>query len=440
MTAVHTRSVEPFLAAYRAARRSLPGGADDLRAVAIARFAELGLPTRRVEDWRYTDLRRLGSLDSARLGGAGEVDGDYADEALGSGPPGAIAALDAHCIVLIDGRCGSDASTLASLPAALSTLSLRLGAENRAPVPALDREMAGHAGLRALNTAMTRDGLVVDLPPGARLDKPVCVIHRRSRAHGGLAVHPRSLLRIGAGCELELIEVFAGDPDADGWTNAILDAELAEGARLRHLVLVAEPERAIHTGLSEITLGADAVYRGFVLTVGGGTARTETRVRLEGGGASCALSGGALVGGRRHADHTIEITHAVPRTDSSQVFRNVVDDRGRAVFQGRVVVEADAQKTDARQSCRNLLLSPSAEANNKPELRIFADDVKCTHGATVGDLDRDAMFYLRARGIGDTEARALLTRAFISELFDLVPVASARPVVEDAVAEWLVRG
>ena len=182
----------------------------------------------------------------------------------------------------------------------------------------------------------------------------------------------------------------------------------------------------------------DAGYAAQAITLGGRVVRNEFVVRLSGAGAECSLSGGALAHARRHVDHTTEITHAAPHTESEQIFRNVADDNARTVFQGRVVVERDAQKTNARQSSRSLLLSAGAEAQNKPELRIFADDVNAAT-ADRGDLDKDALFYLRTRGIDEAEARALLTRAFVADLSTSLPVASLRPAVEAAVDDWLRR-
>ena len=433
MMAATGHDTAPFMAAYSAAKTALPGAADGPREAAIARFAEIGLPHRRIEGWKYTDLRTLRRLDADALAGGGEA--STAEPAIAA----PIAALDAYRIVLVDGLHAETLSAIEGLPTGITALSAWLGTGNADVALRSDGFSAEHIGLKALNAAMTRDGLVVEVPNGAVLERPVVVVHAMSAAAGSRAVHPRTVVRMGEGAEAELIEVFTGEAGARGWTNAVLDGSLARAAHLRHVVLVDQSEGATHTGLGTLAVGRDASYRGLVLSLGGRIARTETVVRLAGVGARCTLAGGALVDGRRHVDHTTEIAHAAPHTGSAQVFRNVVDGHGRSVFQGRVVVDVGARKTDAHQSCRNLLLSRAAQADNKPELRIFADDVKCSHGATVGDLDEDALFYLRARGISEADARALLTRAFVAELFDLVPVPVARAVVEGAVAKWLAR-
>ena len=430
-----------FARAFAAARADLPGHGNAeiarLREAAMARFAAAGLPTRRDEGWRYTDLRRLDRLDLA--GETARGDGGAAPDL-----PGPIASLDAERIVFVDGRYDAARSLRGALPAGvrLDVLSARLGngSDDAAAIlgPGLGEwNGAGQEGLASLNAAMARDGVVLDLPDGARLERPVLVVHLSSGAAG--AVHPRSVLRLGAGAEAELVEIFAGHPGG-GWTNSVLEGAVGQGGRLRHAVLIRPGADAVHTGRMTMHVARDAGYATQAITLGGRVVRNEFVVRLSGTGAECSLSGGALAHARRHVDHTTEITHAAPHCESEQIFRNVADDNARTVFQGRVVVERDAQKTNARQSSRSLLLSPGAEAQNKPELRIFADDVKCSHGATVGDLDRDALFYLRARGIDEDEARALLTRAFVADLLTSLPVASLRPAVEEAVDAWLRRG
>ena len=438
---MRTADIDRYARAFAAASGELPGHGNaevaGLRQAAMTRFAAAGLPNRRDEGWRYTDLRRLDRLDLAGL--TGRFDGGTA-----AALPDALAALDAHRLVFVDGRYEAALSAHGALPegARIDVLSAHLGncCDDAASVlgPGLaEWNGAGQGGLAALNTAMTRDGVVLDLPDGAKLDNPILVVHLLSGAAG--AVHPRSVLRLGAGAEAELMEVYIGRPGGAGWTNAVLEGAIGEGGRLRHVALIRDGADAVHTGRMTMDVARDAGYAAQAISLGGRVVRNEFVVRLSGPGAQCGLSGGALADARRHVDHTTEITHAAPHTESDQVFRNVADDNARTVFQGRVVVERDAQKTNARQSSRSLLLSAGAEAQNKPELRIFADDVKCSHGATVGDLDKDALFYMRARGIDEAEARALLTRAFVADLLTLLPVAAAMPAVEEAVDAWLRR-
>ena len=436
-----TVDTDRFNRAFAAASGELPGHGNAevarLREAAMVRFASTGLPNRRDEGWRYTDLRRLDRLDLTGL--TGRIDGETV-----AALPDALASLDAHRMVFVDGRYEAALSAHEALPpgAKLDVLSAHLGngCEDAASILGTglaEWNGAGQEGLAALNTAMTRDGVLFELPAGTKLEKPILVVHLLTGKAG--AVHPRSVLRIGPGAEADVVESFIGLPGSGGWTNSVLDGAIAEGGRVRHVALVRHGQDAVHTGRVTMEAARDANYTAQVLTLGGRVVRNEFLVRLSGPGAECGLSGGALAHGRRHVDHTTEVVHAAPHTESEQVFRNVADDNARTVFQGRVVVERDAQKTDARQSGRSLLLSPGAEAQNKPELRIFADDVKCSHGATVGDLDKDALFYLRARGIDEAEARALLTRAFVADLLTLLPVEAARTAVEDAVDGWLRR-
>ncbi len=434
--------MDRFNRAFAAASGELPGHGNAevarLREAAMARFVSTGLPNRRDEGWRYTDLRRLDRLDLTGL--TGRIDGETV-----AALPDSLASLDAHRMVFVDGRYEAALSAHEVLPpgAKLDVLSAHLGngcddAASILGTGLAEWNGAGQQGLAALNSAMTRDGVVFELPAGAKLEKPILVVHLLTGKAG--AVHPRNVLRLGAGAEADVVEAFIGLSGTGGWTNSVLDGAVGQGGALRHVALVRQGRDAVHTGRMSMEVERDARYASQVLTLGGRVVRNEFVVRLSGPGAECGLSGGALADGRRHIDHTTEITHAAPHTESGQVFRNVADDNARTVFQGRVVVEPDAQKTNARQSSRSLLLSPGAEAQNKPELRIFADDVKCSHGATVGDLDKDALFYLRARGIDEAEARALLTRAFVADLLTLLPVEAVRPAVEEAVEVWLRRG
>jgi Fe-S cluster assembly protein SufD len=217
----------------------------------------------------------------------------------------------------------------------------------------------------------------------------------------------------------------------------VTEAHLAQGARLNHCTWVEEAETALHVGRLALELGRDATVEAFVGTSGGGTIRNEVVANLTGEGGEARIDGISLGRDRTHIDDWTEVVHAAPRTMSAQTFKSVLDDRSHAAFQGRVVVKEGAQKIDARQLNKNLLLSRGARADSKPELEILADDVKCSHGATVGDLDKNAMFYLRARGIPEAEARALLVEAFVTELLDQVSAAPVRDWLKARVEGWL---
>ena len=429
----------PYLAQYAAAKPGLPGCGVPwlarLRDEAIARFADLGFPTPRVEAWKYTDLTRLARTP---FGEAGRTGGTAAGL-----PPGLLDRGETHRLALIDGRFAPHLSDLGTMPegARLTSLAALADSDPAGLEAAFGRvDDADGAGLAALNTALMRDGAVLLLDRGTTIDKPVHLVNFVTSEKGAIAVHPRHSIVAGEGSRATVIETYAGNGRGRYWTNAVTRVAAGAGSALRYVKLQDEAAAAYHTGLLWIEQDRDSSVTGFVASVGAATARSEIRAAIVGEGASCRLDGGVLARGRQHGDITTEIDHRVPHGASRQTFKNVLDDRGRSVFQGRIVVRAGACKADARQSNRNLLLSPRARAEAKPELRILADDVKCSHGATVGELDRDALFYLESRGIDAAEARALLIEAFLGELIEAAPEGMARRRLRARIAAWVGTG
>ena len=422
-------STEAYVEQYRAARPALPGAGlawlDDMRDAAIDRFGAEGFPTPRNENWKYTNLTRL-----ARTG--------FAEPAAGSGAEGVAPWLmgegTCHRLVFVNGRFEAGLSGIGDLPdgVTLAPLAEIVATDPEAARPVLAG--AENDGLAALNTALMRDGMVLRLAAGVVLDRPV---HMIFFAGSAAAIHTRNLVIAGENSRAALVETYCGADGAAYWTNAVTEISVGAGAAVDHVRLQQESAEAYHVGLTRVGIERDGRYEGYVFSAGAALARNEIRCTLTGPGADCGLTGGALVRGRQHADVTSEIDHAAAHTTSRQLIKCVLDDRGRTVFQGRVIVQPDAQKIDAAQSNRNLLLSPAAQADSKPELRIFADDVKCSHGATMGDLDADSMFYLRSRGIGEDEARKMLVGAFVAELLDPVPTPEIRDWLRKLLAGWL---
>ena len=422
-----------WIARYEAARGALAGVGldwlDDLRARGLRRFAETGFPTTRVEAWKYTDLRRLARNEFQPV-----PEMPVAPERETLAP---LLLNGAPVAVFVDGRFAPTLSALDSLPAGvrLDSLAAALADDPAALEPHLGRiappEEPG--GLVALNTAFMADGAVLRIDRGAAAGV-IQVLHLAGGSH---AVHPRLLVVAGEDSAVTLVENFAGLGPAAGFTNAVTEIDAGAAARIRHVRLQQENSASWHVGLTRLRLARDATYGGFVVSSGGRLARTEIRVRIDGKGARCALDGITLVRGRQHADITTDFEHASGYAESRQSFKAVLDDQSRSVFQGRILVAPDAQRTDAHLINRNLLLSRRAQADSKPELIIHADDVKCSHGATVGDLDRDALFYLRTRGIDEIMARGLLIEAFVRELIDGVPDEVPRTLVERTLADWL---
>jgi len=377
-----------------------------------AAFLRHGLPGPRLESWKFTSLNGLTGRNWTRSAN------DAVPEAVVASP------ADAIRLVFVGGRPAP------GLPQQVLPAGLRLR-------PLTARDLASPetpaAALAALNSALCLDGQVIEVAEGVVVTQPV---HLDFRPGSGIA-NGQVQLRLGAGSSLDLLETHGG---GDGWSNTVLRIAVGSGARLTHTRLQAESGGAHHTALTEVGLDAAAQYRHVSVMLGGRVARHELVVRLQGRGADADLHGLALAGGRAHLDHTLHVEHVAEGCTSHQAFRNVVDGEGHAVFQGCIRVAPGAQRSDAQQLCRTLLLSDGARVDTKPELEILADDVKCSHGATVGDLDAAQLFYLRARGIPAAEARRLLLVGFAEETVEAVGHPGTRAILEAAVAGWLQRG
>lgn len=402
---------------------------DALRARGAARFAEAGLPTQRDEAWKYTGLNRLKAFG-------------FEPSAPPAVLPAPVAAplLDgpAHRLVFVDGRFDASLSAIGPLPEGAILGSL---AEILETAPSkLEADLGRLADIEkrpmvALNAAWIEDGVVLILPKGAVLDRPVEVSFVAA-GDAPRANHPRHLIALGETAEAVLVERHLSGASG-GFANAATEISLAAGSTLRHYALHAEPDLA--TGIATLVtrIGRDAQYRSFTLIAGGGLIRHEVEAALVGPGASCQLDGAYLVGGDRHAATAVLVDHQAPNCTSRQTQKSIVDDHGRAVFQGKILVRPDAQKTDGNQLSQTLLLSAGAEIDVKPELEIYADDVKCSHGATSGRLDADALFFLRARGIPEAQARALLIQGFIDGALDEIDQPAVRDAFKAAAANWL---
>ena len=413
-----------------------PAWLDGVRVTAIERFRKDGFPTPKIESWKFTNLGPL-----ARTA--------FQDIEAITGPELTRAALepyrltpDCHLMVFVNGQFRPDLSVLDHVPdgtrvvdfAAANEEDLR--ALTTPPAVAVDPQARS---LFELNTACMSSGAVVHLGRGAILD-PVQLLFVALPDTEPTAFHLRNLIRAEAGSSATVLESYIGLGDGIYWTNTVTQIAVDPNAVLRHYKLQAEGSSAFHVAETSVQLDHQAAYRMFAASLGSGLCRNEIDVDLSAADAVARLAGTTLARGAQHLDTTIRIEHSKPRGTSSQEFKAVVDGRAHAVFQGRIRVAPDAQKTDAQQVNRSLLLSSTAAADTKPELEILADDVKCSHGATIGDLDEEALFYLRARGVGEAEARRLLIDAFIGELIEHITVDAARAYFRRAFDHWLGEG
>jgi Fe-S cluster assembly protein SufD len=420
---------------FALARPRLPGAGKlaDTRRQAFEAYERIGLPHRRIEDWKYTDLRVLmrevlplaAAPDAAALKRAGAVLKLYAIEGV-------------RRLVLVDGVFAPNLSELSGLQPGLVIRTLRAVLEDG------DATLHGQIfspdssnPMVALNSAMMTDGLVIDVADGTVLTQPLHVVHIASGG-AAAAMFTRSLLRVGKAAKVTLVESFVADENAKIYqVHDSLLVTVGDDARFDHVRLVEDSREAFNIGSAVITLGTRAHFNTFGMTSGSSVSRYQAAITVAGEGSRVETNGVNLLNGRQHADTTLVLDHAVPNCTSREVFRAVIDDRGHSVFQGRIIVRQKAQKTDAKMMTRALLLSDEAEADNKPELEIFADDVTCGHGATTGALDESLLFYLRARGLSEKQAQALLIQAFVGEAIESVVDDNLRELTIAAAARWL---
>jgi len=432
-TAAETALAETFAVA----RRALPGAASvaALREDAFRRFETDGLPHRRIEDWKYTDLRAL-MREAKPLAGAP----DAAAKARAASAAAARAWIEARRLLFVDGAFVPELSDLADLEAGLTIRSL---AETLA---AGDPQITAHLGkvaptgdvAVALNTAFMGDGAVIHVAAGAALARPIHLVFINAGLEPA-AVFIRSLVVIERGARAMVVETHGGAGAGQHQVNAALELKVGDEAHVDHVKITGAGAGALHVSTLMAAIGAHARFNEFLFTAGADVVRNQLFVRFAGEGTIAGIRGASLLRGRQHADTTLLADHAVGGCTSRQVFKSVLDQESHGVFQGKIVVRPRAQKTDAKMATHALLLSDTAEAVNKPELEIFADDVQCGHGATSGALDQDLLFYLGARGIPAKEAEALLIQAFVGEAVEGIEHAGLRDALMDQVVAWLKR-
>ncbi len=405
--------VDSFLARFRGLRGQLPGDIA-VRDAAAAAFGLAGLPSVRDEAWRYTSLRPLAEITF--------------QEPLTavSQAPDLGAVLDLPRLVLVDGR----------YQPGLSTPPERVAVETFAERPGFGRLADAGLPMVALNTMLAEDGLHLHVAAGVDAGT-ILLLSVAPDGHRPIAFHPRHSIHLEPGARLTIIEIARGQ--GTYLHNAVSEVVVAPDAKLSHVRLQEESSEGFHLNTTFAEVAERGLYDAFVLTLGARLARTEIHARLAGPGGAVHLNGAQLLGGQQHGDITTVVAHDAPNCASRQTVKNVLSGRSRGVFQGRIEVARVAQKTDGYQMNQALLLSPHAEIDCKPQLEIYADDVKCSHGATVGELDADQLFYLRSRGIPNEAARSILVRAFLAEAMDPIAHEGARALMEQAIEAWWER-
>ena len=406
-----------------------PGWLALVRKNALERFLDKGFPTTRDEEWRFTNVTPLvsGSFALPVLPHAdAEKDAGALRKDFGFG--------ESHELVFVNGRVSKALSSLGELPDGVVAMSLADALASSAHAETLRPILSQGSGSGTgedtpffdLNEAFLSDGAFVRVPKGVVLERPIHLMFLTSSrsADVPMVTHPRSVIVGEAGSQLRIIESYGGPDDAVYWTNAVTQVIAHESAVIDHYKLQRESASAFHMASLGYVQGRSATVSNHSVSLGARLARHDIRAELDGEGADVTLNGLYVVKGSQHVDHHTVIDHRVPHCTSRELYKGVLDDASSGVFNGRVIVRADAQKTDSQQSNRNLLLSDDALVNTNPQLEINADDVKCAHGATIGQLDPEALFYLRSRGIAREDARRILTEGFMADVSDRIRLAA----------------
>jgi Fe-S cluster assembly protein SufD len=398
-----------------------------LRAQAIERFADLRFPTTRDEEWRFTSVRAIAEGDFHTTTERLDVPADRLASWL-------VGSRTWSRLVFLDGRYSAAHSSLTAAWSGATVANIADAALTGGAIESILGTVVDptDSAFAALNTAFVHDGAYIEVPAGAVIDEPLHVVFVSS-GRDGVASHPRVLVVAGDSSQASIIESYVSLGDGASLTNAVTEVVLGDNASLKHYRLQRESEASYHIGSLEARQSRDSRFRSFNLVVGGALTRNNIALRFGGPGIESWLNGLYLVEGRQHVDNHTFIDHAVPHCNSHELYKGILSGDARAVFSGKVLVRQDAQKTDAKQTNRNLLLSGTARVNTKPMLEIFADDVKCTHGATVGQLDHDALFYLRSRGLGVDTAKILLTHGFAAEALETIEDDALRAELDQIV-------
>ena len=436
-----SKAEQELLDIYTKAANALPGAGNPfvvaLREKAIKTYGSLGLPHRRIEAWKYTDLRdRLKEVPPLAVALGTPVGDAELVAALGE----KMAHFPAYRIVVVEGELRVDLSDMAGLRAAgveVAALAHMLETPPAWLKETFDQvNLCGDDVVVALNTALMTDGAVLRVPEGLTLQKPIHIV-QLDGAGAAASTLTRNVIVAEEGASATVLESFGSLGLKGLLRNAVTEVKLGDKSAIHHVKLQREAPETIHLNVWLAKIGADARYNAFQLSAGAALTRNQLYVDFEGEGSATDVSGATLARGKQHCDTTLVVEHRVPRCVSREMFKLVLDDEARGIFQGKIVVSPHAQKTDGKQMAQALLLSEMAEFDSKPELEIFADDVVCGHGATSGQIDEDLLFYLESRGLPEPQARALLIQAFVGEAFEALDNEDLRDAFVATAAEWL---
>jgi len=431
----HAQNVEQYLAVFKNHQKNGgglgPAWLKELQESAIASFGKLGFPTTRDEDWKYTNVAPIVSTDFARR----ERDASRA-EAVTTEEILALSFADSEHsrLVFVDGVYCARLSEVRGLPRGVRLQSLAEALRDNDEV--LHEHLSRYVRYQqqsfvALNTAFVEDGALVLIPKGAIVETPIYLIFASTGEGDPTMSHPRNLIVADEGAQGRIVESHVGKGGGAYFANAVTEIVGGEGATIEHYLLQRQGSRGLHVGAVEAHLSGQCSLSAHSIALAGALIRNDVHVVLNGEGAECNLNGLYLVDGKRHVDNHTEIEHCRPRARSHELYKGILSGSAHGVFNGKILVHKDAQKSDARQTNKNLMLSKDAVINTKPQLEIYADDVKCSHGSTVGQLDSNALFYLQSRGIGWQEAQSLLSYAFASDVTHRIKVASMRSQLDD---------
>jgi Fe-S cluster assembly protein SufD len=428
--------LESFTRFERAADGNGAGWLRPIRQAAFARFAELGFPTPRDEDWRFTNVAAI-----AKTPFVPPPDGrpGLAREALA---PFRLPDGETVLLVFVNGRHAPELSSGRPAPAGVTVrdLARALSADRDLVEPHLARYAEyQQEAFCALNTAFMRDGAVVRIARGSVVEAPIHLLYVSTPTGAPAITHPRNLLLAEEDSQATIVEDYVSLGDGVNFSNAVTEVVVGQNGVVSHYLVERESRQAFNVSTLRLQQGRSSSVASHSVLLGGALVRNNIHPVLAGEGGECLINGLFLATGRQHMDNYMKVEHAAPHCDSRQFYHGILDGRSRGVFHGRIVVHPGAQKTDAKQTNRNLLLSEEAQIDTKPQLEIYADDVKCTHGATIGQIDEDAIFYLRSRGIAGDAAKALLLFAFAGQALDRMKAEPIRRYLEGLVTRWLSR-